>query len=1528
MLSLICRLKGSLLIYVQLEPFQELPQLLDPHLNRLLPILSSALLEALRLPKKTVNDSPAGAFLIGVLKAVCKLLYTFTKIRGEKVIVRFFGAETAHLELLLGAVEEAENYSTSLGSGRYGGELQEEEGKVDVEWTWEMRYICLLWLSHLLLVPFDLSTISSGGEDAQPKTYNGALMQMEKAYSLYLPPNLPGVAIRVLGLATKYLGAAGKERSAAQALLIRLSMRRDMQALNLLPALITWAQTSLKNPRLAGVAYGYYYIGLLSYLGGILQASLSTSVMDPYLLPMFRTVQNLGCAGEEGGAENPAFGTLHTSALARKTVIKVLRTICALVLRREYMEKGNQLLTTEIVEITVGHLLDSLADADTPVRLAASKALSVITLKLDSFYSIQIVDAVLDSLEANILTSTNSVTGKKERDLSAVNPQEWHGLILTLSHLLYRKSPPLEILPKILNTLLTGLTFEQRSTSGSSVGTNVRDAACFGIWALARRYSTAELKSISLDSSKNDGAGGVIQTLATQLVVASSLDSAGNIRRGASAALQELIGRHPDVVENGIPLVQVVDYHAVALRSRAVLEVGAAAAKLGRGYEDALTEGLLGWRGVGAGDATARRTAAKAIGALKTLPLSIKRGEYPWSEALWTFSRIAVNMRALKPRENDRRHGLLLAMASSAEAVLRHLPWNVRAGVEPRMEYPSCMPLYEHESFRYLQDPDFAPYTVLRLTIERVHMLQATLSEIRKPELLLEAACAAISAALGGVLSMSSVIASCSCTFRSLRKDFAELAEETLEKALALQNPSQELLDEAVSAATLLVEMHRQRPNFRTEDSLTVDPEPVSRIAMSWLHAIETRKSTLARQPGHLFALAHLPIISARSSESRSDIAHVGYKYHDFDSDHPAITPMYSKAEIDFALSLRSKLADLLTGQWHKAKDIESRLTILRSLHEPKSGLLATPEQSVLLPLIRAALDDYTTDSRGDVGSLVRIEALKSVSILFHQLRAKRTSAADSGSEQDVEHDWRGEKHAWWASGGGWELLFGPVVRLAVEKLDKVRAEAQRVLGVVLPLHLRTGMRRVRACDSRAPVSPLTPFFLFAREAREGIRSELEGEMGDGGELSTSAVGMEAVRRWKAMGEEEKMRYNLVWANNLHLHNARVHAYKAGNEDAKQMSDVEAAAHAEEFGIEKIPYGDLVRSNPERPLPETKTFRELETGGREYFSFLLRVWDTLKGSPADWLCTDYTLVDRDGRIAVAIRGFTAKTLYAHLIPGLVTSIDSGSESVLRAARSALVENFNPEILAALLDILRAGEAQERISVAALETLAFLFEAQSIGAEYIYPDSEGNRLVTLKTVFVVVGKAHFRSGSVRKLEAAVRVYASILTVLASSHFSDVGDADEDEDDDAEAEAIRRYRALDTELHCTPNPTQHLPPGPASLRRRIDTQSLTSTQPQAAPQAQAQAQHTSFGPELWSKVLAKLVGMLSHPFPKVREAVVDALWVVGGTLEDEGEGGVVGREEVERVRKALEGLRGTDWGMARRGRVDVLRGALGL
>lgn len=282
-----------------------------------------------------------------------------------------------------------------------------------------------------------------------------------------------------------------------------------------------------------------------------------------------------------------------------------------------------------------------------------------------------------------------TVADRLRRNLTAVNALRWHGLVLTLSQLLFHRSPPPDQLPSILNALVLALSFEQRSATGRSVGTSVRDAACFGIWyvfswspkqrlheignadfelanrAVARRYTTKELQTIDTSTiragSGQEASTSILQILANELVTAATLDSAGNIRRGASAALQELIGRHPDTIDHGISVVQVVDYHAVALRSRAMMEVAVSASKLSSTYWLVILDGLLEWRGIGSPDVQSRRDTATTIGFLCV------------SQIEKVLKRVRHALQFTKDTQIEERHALLLSLAAIVKNIEKQI---------------------------------------------------------------------------------------------------------------------------------------------------------------------------------------------------------------------------------------------------------------------------------------------------------------------------------------------------------------------------------------------------------------------------------------------------------------------------------------------------------------------------------------------------------------------------------------------------------------------------------------------------------------------------------------------------------------------------------------------------------------------------------------------------------------------------------------------------------------------------------------
>ncbi|KOS18367.1 Tubulin-specific chaperone D [Escovopsis weberi] len=968
-----------------LDLFQELPQLLDPHLPKWIPFLAETYLDYLQTRHRHKRVRNRSGLLAPLDFVICKILYSFCKVRGEKVIVRFLNVETKYLELLLTSVEDAEQQHEQQ-------EQASPNAPGDPFWSWEQRYIALLWLSHLMLAPFDLSTISSA--DLEESV-------VSRIPGFEWPADVPGLTMRVIPLAVKYIARAGKERDAAKALLVRMAMRRDMQELGILKSLVHWALESLRPKGDQGRAFAspYLYLGVLSFLAGLLRSASETSDLDAYLSPIFDAV----LAISQG--DNEVSKTIMSLALARKMMLKVLRSLTVSILRRPQDPKG-----TEVTESAIGYLLDSLSDNDTPVRLSASKALSIITLKLDPEMASQVVDAVLEALNRNLLWTTRLMGNKGAvpvRDVSAVNPLEWHGLMLTLSHLLYRRSPPAAQLSDIFRALLVGLSFEQRGVSGASLGSNVRDAACFGIWALARRYTTQELLAIptrsvyataaksssSSSSSQPDApATSVLQILATELVMAASLDSEGNIRRGASAALQELIGRHPDTVEHGIGVVQVVDYHAVARRSRAMLEVATGATTLSPQYGEAVVDGILSWRGIGDLDTSSRRVAGAAFGILTAQLAGMAAGGDASSRFEASIDQVMYRLEDLQKRQVEERHGLLICFAALVDKLSEHAPPPPQALVQKIL---GCVT-------KILEDCEH--------------------NEYRRPELIAEAASRLVVSALPLILGTSEKGSEMLSPDR--RHSYTEIASISTRD----ETPT------SAQAQDLITKLRDVMPKWLSRNETeTVEAASTAGLMLLVLSAAEQREAILAGWAGtvatktsgpgscpvegyfHALALAQ-PL--AESQQGR-DTRKRGSNRDNGDNDDDGAEP---------DLVCRAFLQ-----RWDADKDIETRVALLQSLVR---GRMLRDRPRVFLDLLEEGLNNYTTTARGDEGSLVRVQALRAVQVLWADLAREPT----------------------WAAMSVRKLLFS-VLRLSAEKLDRVRREAKEVVALLL-----TDSQTFRAC--------------------------------------------------------------------------------------------------------------------------------------------------------------------------------------------------------------------------------------------------------------------------------------------------------------------------------------------------------------------------------------------------------------------------------------------------------------------------------
>lgn len=146
---------------LQLYKYQEQSQLLDAHLEGVVHPLSLLLREqAIALS----HDPGAPTPLLRVL-GICRLLSVLVTVRGYKTVVRFFPHEASDLEAVLHVTHVVRDHKPgstgSAGAPRPGagpGPVAAEDVGLAV---WEAQAVLLLWLSILILIPFELSTVDS-----------------------------------------------------------------------------------------------------------------------------------------------------------------------------------------------------------------------------------------------------------------------------------------------------------------------------------------------------------------------------------------------------------------------------------------------------------------------------------------------------------------------------------------------------------------------------------------------------------------------------------------------------------------------------------------------------------------------------------------------------------------------------------------------------------------------------------------------------------------------------------------------------------------------------------------------------------------------------------------------------------------------------------------------------------------------------------------------------------------------------------------------------------------------------------------------------------------------------------------------------------------------------------------------------------------------------------------------------------------------------------------------------------------------
>ncbi|CAK7291514.1 Tubulin-specific chaperone D [Vulpes lagopus] len=490
---------------VIMDKYQEQPHLLDPHLEWMMNLLLDI-----------VQDKTSPADLIHL---AFKFLYIITKVRGYKTFLRLFPHEVANVQPVL--------------------DMFTNQNPRDHE-TWETRYMLLLWLSVTCLIPFDFSRLD-GNLLTQPGQTRMSIMD------------------RILQIAEAYLVVSDKARDAAAVLVSKFVTRPDVKQKKM-ASFLDWSLHTLARSSFQTIEGVIAMDGTLQALAQIFKHGKREDCL-PYAATVLRCLEgcNLPDSNQTllrklGVKLVQRLGlTFLKPRVAKWRYQRGCRSLAANLQPRAQGPEGSQMPAEtadgdgdgdydvpEDVESVIEQLLVGLKDQDTIVRWSAAKGIGRMAARLPRELADDVVGSVLDCFSF------------QETD------NAWHGGCLALAELGRRGLLLPSRLEDVVPVILKALTYEEKRGS-CSVGTNVRDAACYVCWAFARAYEPRELQPF-------------VAAISSALVIATVFDRNINCRRAASAAFQENVGRQ-GTFPHGIDILTAADYFAVGNRANCFLVI-------------------------------------------------------------------------------------------------------------------------------------------------------------------------------------------------------------------------------------------------------------------------------------------------------------------------------------------------------------------------------------------------------------------------------------------------------------------------------------------------------------------------------------------------------------------------------------------------------------------------------------------------------------------------------------------------------------------------------------------------------------------------------------------------------------------------------------------------------------------------------------------------------------------------------------------------------------------------------------------
>ena len=380
---------------------------------------------------------------------------------------------------------------------------------------WEVSYVLLLWLSQLALVPFDIATANS-----------------EKREQLIKD---------LISKSIELLNSAAKDGESASFFLSRLMLRKDM--VDRRKGFLETAFESFSSGKerlvtgyLRCIFYmltSYDRLWVLPYASSLLSSiqTLASSPSAHHLLFHMKVIQQVALAFLP-----PRVATWRYQRGSR--ILKIGAAVekgdgkSDAAEDEMYKNEDDIEVPLEVNEILAA-LFAGLGSPRSIVRWSAAKGVARVVERLPFDLASQAVEYAFALFD--------------DKD----NYNMMNGACLCLAEFTLRgcllPSTVIRAMPLILGSLIY-----DTELGSHTVAEGVRDSGCFVCWAIARSYDGSHLESVS-------------DEIAQQLVNVFLFDRSVNIRRSASAAFQENVGRHGRF-PHGLELIHVADFLSVSSR--------------------------------------------------------------------------------------------------------------------------------------------------------------------------------------------------------------------------------------------------------------------------------------------------------------------------------------------------------------------------------------------------------------------------------------------------------------------------------------------------------------------------------------------------------------------------------------------------------------------------------------------------------------------------------------------------------------------------------------------------------------------------------------------------------------------------------------------------------------------------------------------------------------------------------------------------------------------------------------------------